>query len=567
MNAHVKDLKADTAFQWPPNYVKLFMWRQKQLMLFRSNPAMLAAAKIYYKSHPVEFINDWVDTYDPRNAGVAGKITRMPFVMFPRQVDLTEFIYACLEGEADGLIEKCRDAGATWLSVAVSVHLWLFWDGISIGWGSRKEQLVDKIGDMDSIFEKIRSVIRNLPVEFLPLGFSDKDHMTYMRVLNPQSGASITGEAGNSIGRGGRKRIYFKDESAHYERPDLIEAALGDNTRVQIDISSVNGTGNVFHRRRENGQEWEKGAPVVKGKANVFVFDWRHHPEKTEAWYNERRKKAEDEGLLHIFAQEVDRDYASSVEGIIIPSDWVRAAVDAHIKLQFTDDGKWMAGLDVADGGGDRNALAQRKGVVLKGVKVWGQVDTGVTARRAIQYLHRPNETTLMYDCIGVGAGAKAEFNRLRGLEETGEQKTSKIQWPTGLRVEAWNAGLPPLFPEKRLIKGDKGSPLIKDHYLNIKAQAWWELRARFWKTYRALTEGVDIDTEDLISIDSSCFTTEELAQLIKELSQATSSLSPGRLKLMVNKTPEGTRSPNMADAVVMAYWPVMSRYSLDNVG
>ena len=339
------------SFHWPPDYVKLFAWRQKQLQLFRSQPKMLEAALIYYKTHPVEFINDWVDTYDPRNAGVPGKITRMPFVMFPRQVDLTRFLYACLEGEADGLIEKCRDAGATWLSVAVSVHLWRFWDGISVGWGSRKEQLVDKLGDMDSIFEKIRAVIRGLPPEFLPLGFSEKDHMTYMRVLNPQNGASITGEAGNNIGRGGRKRLYFKDESAHYERPDLIEAALGDNTRVQIDISSVNGTGNVFHRRREAGVEWEPGTPVVKGKANVFVFDWRHHPEKTEEWYNERRQKAEDEGLLHVFAQEVDRDYAASVEGVIIPADWVRAAVDAHVKLQFLDEGKWVAGLDVADGG------------------------------------------------------------------------------------------------------------------------------------------------------------------------------------------------------------------------
>lgn len=553
------------SFHWPPDYVKLFAWRQKQLQLFRSNPKMLEAAKLYYRDHPVEFIEDWVDTYDPRNAGVPGKITRMPFVMFPRQRELTQFLYACLNGEADGLIEKCRDAGATWLSVAVSVHLWLFYDGISIGWGSRKEQLVDKLGDMDSIFEKIRAVIRNLPVEFLPKGFSEKDHLTYMRVLNPENDASITGEAGNNIGRGGRKRIYFKDESAHYERPDLIEAALGDNTRVQIDISSVNGTGNVFHRRREAGVEWTPGTPVVKGKANVFIFDWRHHPEKTEAWYEERRRKAEDEGLLHIFAQEVDRDYASAVEGVIIPPDWVRAAVDAHIKLQFLDEGKWIAALDVADGGGDKNALAQRRGVVLKKVQAWGQVDTGVTARRALQYLERPNETALMYDCIGVGAGIKAEYNRIKTAVELEEMP--KDAWPVGLRVQPWNAGAGVLFPEKRLIRGDKESPTNKDHYLNLKAQGWWELRARFWKTYRALNEGIDYDTDELISIDSSCFTAEELAQLIKELSQATSSLSPGKLKLMVDKSPEGTRSPNMADAVVMAYWPILARYTLENVG
>ena len=30
-------------------------------------------------------------------------------------------------------------------------------------------------------------------------------------------------------------------------------------------------------------------------------------------------------------------------------------------------------------------------------------------------------------------------------------------------------------------------------------------------------------------------------------------------MRLMINKQPEGTRSPNLADAVVMAYWPVVN--------
>jgi len=29
-------------------------------------------------------------------------------------------------------------------------------------------------------------------------------------------------------------------------------------------------------------------------------------------------------------------------------------------------------------------------------------------------------------------------------------------------------------------------------------------------------------------------------------------------MKLVVDKSPEGTRSPNLADAVVMAYWPMV---------
>jgi hypothetical protein len=39
--------------------------------------------------------------------------------------------------------------------------------------------------------------------------------------------------------------------------------------------------------------------------------------------------------LLHVFAQEVDRDYAASVDRVIIPAKWLKAAIDAHIRLGF----------------------------------------------------------------------------------------------------------------------------------------------------------------------------------------------------------------------------------------
>jgi phage terminase large subunit len=45
---------------------------------------------------------------------------------------------------------------------------------------------------------------------------------------------------------------------------------------------------------------------------------------------------------------------------------------------------------------------------------------------------------------------------------------------------------------------------------------------------------------------------------LQKELSQPTASKGT-RMRLVIDKQPEGTRSPNLADAVVMAYWPVVN--------
>jgi hypothetical protein len=50
-----------------------------------------------------------------------------------------------VKGETGGLVEKSRDMGATWLAVSFSVWLFLFVPGATVGWGSRKEALVDRI--------------------------------------------------------------------------------------------------------------------------------------------------------------------------------------------------------------------------------------------------------------------------------------------------------------------------------------------------------------------------------------------------------------------------------------
>jgi hypothetical protein len=538
-----ENLVPRTKEPWPPDYVAVFAERQRRLVAMRKDRRLAVGAMEYYRTRPVEFISDWCDTYDPRNAG--GDLPmRLPFVLFRRQRELIEFFYACLTSEECGLVEKCRDMGATFAACAFSVWLFLFWPGSSVGWGSRKEDLVDKLGDLDSIFEKMRFIVRGLPPEFIPAGFDEATNMSFMRFVNPQTMATITGESGDNIGRGGRKLVYFKDESAHYERPEKIEAALTDNTRVQIDMSSVNGLGNVFHTRRENGAEYVPGRAMEKARTSVFVMDWREHPAKSQAWYDARKKKSKDDGLLHIFAQEVDRNYSAAIVGVIIPGEWVAAAIDAHLALGFKDDGMYGAGLDVADEGGDTNALAVRKGLVLKSVEEWGDRDTGFTTRTAVDGVKRFAPIELQYDSVGVGAGVKAEANRLK----------AEKQMPRNVSLVAWSAGASVLDPRGRVVPGDKNSPINEDFYENLKAQAWWQLRRRFEVTYRARTEsGYTFRRGDLISLPSDL---PLLAKLRKELSQATAGPSK-RLKLVVNKQPEGTKSPNLADAVVMAYWPV----------
>lgn len=523
---------------WPPNYVGAYQWRLERLADFKKRPELIGAARAYYTSRPGDFIMHWIDTFDPRKK----ENKWVPFVFFKRQEELVNFIQSCMVDNSGGLIEKCRDAGATWIACAWSVWAFLFVKNVAIGWGSRKEALVDRLGDTDSIFEKMRLILGRLPAVFIPDGFVLNDHANFMKIINPENGATITGEAGDNIGRGGRKSIYFKDESAHYERPDKIEAALGDNTNVQIDISSVNGLGNVFHRRREAGVEWPRIEP---NKTRVFVFDWRDHPEKTIEWYNARKQKAENDGLSHIFAQEIDRDYSGAALNTIIPIEWIRSAVDAHLKIPEMLDGLYGAALDVADEGNDRNASATIKGVVLIDCQEWGSRDVGVSARKAIDACAQYPGIKMQYDCIGIGAAVKSEFNRLVDDRVIDVKKISLIAWSAAAAVQN---------PHDRVVFDDENSQKNKDFFGNLKAQAWWALRERFRKTHQFINDGVKYDIAEMISLDKSL---NLLRQIEKELAQPTRGQN-GQMKMIVNKKPDGTKSPNLADAIVMVFYPLL---------
>lgn len=499
---------------------------------------------------------DWMDTYDPRKSPL-NKDPRlrgdkwMPFVFFKRQKDVIDFFEDCSHDQESGLVEKCRDFGLTWLACAYSVWRWLFIKDDAVGWGSRKETLVDKPGDPDSIFEKLRLLIKRLPRCWLPSEYKS----TFMKLVNADNGAIISGESGDNIGRGGRRSLYLLDEAAHLEHPEKIEAALGDNTNVRIDISSVNGVGNVFHRRRENGVLWTPGATLPPGFVRVFVADWRDHPLKTQEWYDTRKERYEREGMAHIFAQEVDRNYAAAVSNVVIPYEWILSAVDAHKRVPYlvqhiTDHPDvltdWMAGLDVADEGGDRNALTIRQWIIWRSVEEWGERDPGITARRAILAC-RPHAKHIycQYDSIGVGSGVKTEYNRLTEDEH--------IIDADDIPFVPWNAGAAVIRPYERIIPDDDESLRNRDFFDNLKAQAWWSLRTRFYKTHKAVVEGAVYPVDELISLDS---TMPLLEQLKKELAQPTVGHS-SRLKLLIEKKPNGMKSPNLADSGVQAFFPL----------
>lgn len=522
-----------------PDYRAVIQHRLDVLQRLRAAPGALPAMFAYYKENPIQFIIDWGCTFDPRNVG-GGLPPVMPFMLFPKQIDWLAFVLDCWKSKEPGITEKSRDVGISWLAVGLSSTLCLFHSDMAIGFGSRKEEYVDKLDSPKALFYKARMFMRLLPPEFRR-GWDAKTDAPHMRIKFPATNSVITGEAGDNIGRGDRTSLHFVDEAAHLERPELVEASLSATTNCRQDMSSVNGMANPFAVKRHGG------------KIRVFTFHWRDDPRKDDAWY---RKQVNDLSPV-VVAQEIDISYTASVEGVVIPQVWVQAAIDAHTKLGFTPSGKRRGALDIADEGKDKNAFAGGRGVLLEYVEQWAGKGSDIfdTVRKAHTISAGQGYASYRYDSDGLGAGARGDARVInegiqRGAAEyAGLRITDAIPFRGSAPVVNPDAPIPTAVPEEAK---DRAERTNADFFANMKAQAWWDLRVRFQRTYRAVVEGHTYDPDDLISLSS---TIPELKALALELSQPTFSQN-GAGKILINKAPDGSKSPNLADSVMILYAP-----------
>lgn len=351
-------------FDWKdPDYDSVFQIRatnlQRILAESAADPALISQLKAYYKGHPVDFVNDWGMTFDPRNAEI-GLPSNIPFLLFAKQAEFVNWLVERWRNRENGLVDKSRDMGVSWITVGVAVWMWLYFPGTVVGFGSRKEEYVDQIGDMKALFPKIRFFIENLPREFRPAGYVPSRHAPFMRVYNPENGSSIIGEAGDGIGRGARTSIYFVDESAFLERPKLADAALSQTTNCRIDVSTPNGESNPFAAKR------------FSGRVPTFTLHWTDHPAKDQAWYEQQKAKINDAVIV---AQELDIDYKASSTDQFINGGLVDAA-QRNDASQVDPMGPLKMGIDVARFGSNKTVFCLRRGRVVFWIKEFSQRDT-----------------------------------------------------------------------------------------------------------------------------------------------------------------------------------------------
>ncbi|HHH2164074.1 TPA: PBSX family phage terminase large subunit [Yersinia enterocolitica] len=265
-----------------------------------------------------------------------------------------------------------------------------------------------------------------------------------------------------------------------------------------------------------------------------------HFPEVLRLEMEECKRKDYDL-YLHIWEGE---PVADSDMAIIKPS-WIAAAVDAHKLIGFTASGRKRVGFDVADEGEDSNATTLAHGSVVLDCQQWHKGDVITSSDRVKNYAESISASEIVYDSIGVGAGVKAHLKRVCAIPSSG-----------------FNAGAAVFKPDAKYADGKTN----KDMFSNIKAQAWWGVRDRFFNTWRVVkhleTNPTDkefikqFSDDQLISLSSGI---KQLEYLKAELSRPWVDYdNNGRVKVESKKDMKkrGIPSPNMADSLIMAFAP-----------
>ncbi len=237
---------------------------------------------------PARWICLWLWIEEPRL--LRGERPVKEYIAFAFQVELAQW-FANKTAESDpydGFVSKSRGLGASWIFAAMAMWAWLFrsWRGILI---SRKEDLVDKKGDLNSLFGKIDFIIEHLPDWMLPL--PTEEIFTRYRMKNflehPHTTAALVGEATTAKStRGGRATFILYDEAAFI--PDFMTV-----------FGTGSGTSN--HRWSISSESFEEGSDwwdtwhkaQDRDPSCVKELGWRLNPYFDEHWYAEEQARWE----------------------------------------------------------------------------------------------------------------------------------------------------------------------------------------------------------------------------------------------------------------------------------
>lgn len=366
-------------------------WRKRLRDAAEHNPKVQAELRAACKASIYFWINAFAWTFQQKRVGldgverpVSGSDSHQPFITWKVQDDaLASIIHGINFGE-DLLISKSRDMGASWLILTAFHWYWQFKPNTTFLEMSRKAQLVDKRGDMDSLIEKHRYLHKWQPSWLRPQKVTDN----VGHFVNEDIDTAIVGESTNeNAGQASRKTAILLDEYSRMPNAAEIDLATDDTSSCRIFNSTPSGPNTHFSKKffsgqvkvvvlpwidhplkahnlrlvdSENGQKW---APAGKR----YESDWYCHEEATRSKKNIAQNIDMDQGqagdmffdanelALHRTAFERDPEFRADIVWddeypVSKIEDLLRASDRSKLRLRKWPGGKWRVWAGLIDG-------------------------------------------------------------------------------------------------------------------------------------------------------------------------------------------------------------------------
>ena len=290
-------------------------------------------------------------------------------------------------------------------------------------------------------------------------------------------------------------------------------------------------------------QELEKSGYYEDDLHLIVVVNWRDNP-----WWNEEQEALRAWDFKHLSRAKYDwiweGKFMDTVDDAIIDPAWFDACIDAHERLGFKPEGIEVVSHDPADSGDDK-ARARRRGVVILDVDTKSAGDVNESLDWATDFANEYQADAFIWDVGGMGLGLK------RQVSQAFEGKK--------INAEMFDGAATADSPDRVYDPVDEvhGKPKTnREYFVNKRAQYYWLLRDRMYKTWMAVEKGKFINPEELVSFSSEI---KELQALRSELCRIPrKNMGSGKIQLVskpdMKKKPYEMASPNRADAVVMLF-------------
>ena len=232
-----------------------------------------------------------------------------------------------------------------------------------------------------------------------------------------------------------------------------------------------------------------------------------------------------------------------SIDSALVMAEWFDACIDAHIRLGWTIQGKKIAAHDPSDKGPDSKGYVARHGPLVYSIeeKLDGDVNEG--GHWAADLALQQGVDAYMWDGDGMGAGLAEQNSKAFNGKKTVLsvfRGSEGVDFPDTIYKAATRAA----------VQDQRNN---SNSFKNKRAQYYFDLRDRIYRTYRWVIHGEYADRDECISFSSDI---DLLPKLRAEVCRMPIKPNGSGLNELYSKPDMKTKfkvaSPNLADPLMM---------------